>query len=319
VTSRSISLPDTDDYRLNNVRLHRSHLSRTDGLAFDVEGFAPASLDIAGGTIREIRPADAGPEPRQQSTAVAASRSRPSSIATPISTRAISGPANPIRTAAFPGPQRRRRGPCRPLVCRRRRAAHGVLARLRLCPWHQGAAYASDSVSPQEDISWPVFETVRDRWKDRIELQAACLFGIDEAQDENWFNRLAGTVARHKGILGAVTYMVPDIDALLDRMFGKAIDLGLDLDFHADETDDVNAVSLRPHRRCRVAPWFRRQDPGRPLLFAGPTAGRRRQDHARQGCPRGPFGGFAADVQHVSSGPSGRCHHTALAGRHPAA
>jgi cytosine deaminase len=41
-----------------------------------------------------------------------------------------------------------------------------------------------DSVSPQEDISWPVFETVRDRWKDRIELQAACLFGIDEAQDE---------------------------------------------------------------------------------------------------------------------------------------
>jgi cytosine deaminase len=78
-----------------------------------------------------------------------------------------------------------------------------------------------DSVSPQEDISWPVFETVATGGKGRIELQAACLFGIDEAQDENWFNRLAGTVARHKGILGAVTYMVPDIDALLDRMFGK--------------------------------------------------------------------------------------------------
>ena len=31
---------------------------------------------------------------------------------------------------------------------------------------------------------------------------------------------------------------------LLDRMFVKAMDLGLDLDFHADETDDVNAISL---------------------------------------------------------------------------
>jgi cytosine deaminase len=87
---------------------------------------------------------------------------------------------------------------------------------MRLGPRHQGDPHASRFAAPQEDISWPVFETVRDRWKGRIELQAACLFGIDEAQDENWFNRLAGTVARHKGVLGAVTYMVPDIDALLD-------------------------------------------------------------------------------------------------------
>ncbi|MDP2119446.1 MAG: amidohydrolase family protein, partial [Hoeflea sp.] len=35
-----------------------------------------------------------------------------------------------------------------------------------------------------------------------------------------------------------------DLDQLLDRMFAKATALGLDLDFHADETDDVNAVSL---------------------------------------------------------------------------
>ncbi len=97
---------------------------------------------------------------------------------------------------------------------------------------------------PQEDISWPVFKTVRDRWKGRIELQAACLFGIDPARDEAWFNHLSGIVARHNGVLGAVTYMVPDLDALLDRMFSKAIELGLDLDFHADETDDTNAVSL---------------------------------------------------------------------------
>ncbi len=46
-------------------------------------------------------------------------------------------------------------------------------------------------------------------------------------------------------MLGAVTYMVPDLDELLDRIFRAAIEHGLDLDFHADETDDVAAVSLR--------------------------------------------------------------------------
>ncbi len=101
-----------------------------------------------------------------------------------------------------------------------------------------------DSLPPQEDISWPVFETVRTRWKGRIDLQGACLFGIDAARDEAWFDRLAGIVARSGGVLGAVTYMVPDLDDLLDRMFAKAIALGLDLDFHADETDALEARSL---------------------------------------------------------------------------
>ena len=47
------------------------------------------------------------------------------------------------------------------------------------------------------------------------------------------------------GVLGTVTYMLPDLDELLDRMFRTASQLGLDLDFHADETADTSAVSLR--------------------------------------------------------------------------
>jgi cytosine deaminase len=39
--------------------------------------------------------------------------------------------------------------------------------------------------------------------------------------------------------------MVPDLDELLDRVFATAIEHGLDLDFHADETDHIAAVSLR--------------------------------------------------------------------------
>ncbi len=42
-----------------------------------------------------------------------------------------------------------------------------------------------------------------------------------------------------------VTYMVPDLEELLDFVFSLAIEHGLDLDFHADETDDISAVSLK--------------------------------------------------------------------------
>ena len=102
-----------------------------------------------------------------------------------------------------------------------------------------------DSVAPQEDISWPVFAEMRDKWRGRIELQASCLMGVEDVRDERWFASLARRVAEAKGVLGTVTYMVPDLDELLDRMFRTASELGLDLDFHADETADTSAVSLR--------------------------------------------------------------------------
>ena len=102
-----------------------------------------------------------------------------------------------------------------------------------------------DSVPPQEEISWPVFEEMRERWRGRVELQASCLTGIEAARDKAWFSALAKRVAASGGVLGAVTYMVPDLDELLDFVFSLAIEHGLDLDFHADETDDVSSASLR--------------------------------------------------------------------------
>ena len=102
-----------------------------------------------------------------------------------------------------------------------------------------------DSVAPQEEISWPVFETMRETWRGRIELQGACLIGIEGVRDRKWFDRLAKRVAAAKGVLGVVTYMVPDLEELLDHVFGQAIKHGIDLDFHADETDDIAAISLK--------------------------------------------------------------------------
>ena len=102
-----------------------------------------------------------------------------------------------------------------------------------------------DSLPPQETISWPVFEKVRERWKGRIDLQGACLFGIDTGRDEAWFQTLVQRVRQAGGVLGAVTFMVPDIEQLLDMIFRAAIENDLPLDFHADETDALEAVSLR--------------------------------------------------------------------------
>lgn len=100
-----------------------------------------------------------------------------------------------------------------------------------------------DSIGKQTAISWPVFAEARARWASRIDLQAVSLFPIDMAADEEAVT-IADTVAVHGGVLGAVTYGVPGLEDLLDRVFALAEDRGLDLDFHVDETGDPGARSL---------------------------------------------------------------------------
>lgn len=119
-----------------------------------------------------------------------------------------------------------------------------------------------DSLSPQDEISWPVFERLRERWRGRIELQAACLLGIEAARDRSTFAALAGRVARAGGVLGAFIYMVPDLEELLDFVFSLAIEHGLDIDFHADETADEASMGLR--KIAEAAMWSNFQ--GRVLV-----------------------------------------------------
>jgi cytosine deaminase len=101
-----------------------------------------------------------------------------------------------------------------------------------------------DSAAPQHRISWPQFADMRDRWAGRIDLQAVSLFAIDAFLDDAYADEIASTVADHGGILGAATFMVPEIDRALDRMMEQAGRRGLDLDFHVDETHDPDARSL---------------------------------------------------------------------------
>jgi cytosine deaminase len=85
---------------------------------------------------------------------------------------------------------------------------------------------------------------MREEWKGRIALQGVSLVTIEEVRNADWFARLADRVALAGGVLGAVAFMAPDLDSLLDAIFRAAAERGLDLDFHADETGDPNACAL---------------------------------------------------------------------------
>ena len=99
-------------------------------------------------------------------------------------------------------------------------------------------------MAPQETISWPVFEAMRERWKGRIDLQGSSLMGIECARDEAWFKSLADRVGAAGGTIGAVTYMVPDLDALVDRVFAAAIE-------HGNRTSISMPTRPTPSRRFR--------------------------------------------------------------------
>ena len=102
-----------------------------------------------------------------------------------------------------------------------------------------------DSLPAQDGISWPVFSRLRDEWAGRIELQAASLTGCDSFEDLADYAPTADLVAEHGGVLGMVTYPVPDVAARIRTLIDMAGARGLSLDFHVDETLDPGAETLR--------------------------------------------------------------------------
>lgn len=133
--------------------------------------------------------------------------------------------------------------------CSKHWSAQDVAARMQFslrCAYAHGTVAIRthlDSAAPQHEISWPVFAELRDAWADKIELQAVNLVAID-VMTESFAEQLANLVAEHHGILGAVTYMTPNLKQELERTFQLAMERGLDLDFHVDESLDPAAHSL---------------------------------------------------------------------------
>ncbi|MBD3678841.1 MAG: cytosine deaminase [Rhodobacteraceae bacterium] len=102
-----------------------------------------------------------------------------------------------------------------------------------------------DSIPPQDEISFPVFRELRDEWAGRIELQASSLLGCDMMDLDGRYRRTVEIVAESGGILGMVSYPVPDLKALLMRFLEIAGEAGLPIDFHVDETVDPSSATLR--------------------------------------------------------------------------
>ncbi|WP_027168957.1 cytosine deaminase [Mesorhizobium sp. WSM3224] len=238
-------IPTSGSYRLTNIRLHRS---LTPGLAatFNSDGFALVDMSVADGKISSI---SAHGKPNVAGDAIDLAGRIVLPCFVDCHTHIDKGhiwPRKPNPDGTFMGALNAT-GADRTARWSAEDVARRMDFSLRSAYAHGTRAVRThlDSVPPQEEISWPVFEAVRERWRGRIDLQAACLLGIEGVRDKAWFERLAKRVAGAKGVLGVVTYMVPDLEELLDQVFAQAIKRGLDLDFHADETDDVAAISLK--------------------------------------------------------------------------
>ena len=113
-----------------------------------------------------------------------------------------------------------------------------------------------DSLPPQHRISFEVFAELRDAWKDRIALQAVALFPLDMITDEAFFRDLTDVVASHGGLLGGVTYLMPNLEAHLDTLFRTASERGLDIDLHVDETQDHEVLTLKTIAEAKIRNGF---------------------------------------------------------------
>ncbi|CDZ40419.1 Cytosine deaminase [Neorhizobium galegae bv. officinalis] len=113
-----------------------------------------------------------------------------------------------------------------------------------------------DSIPPQPDISFPLFDELRSEWKDRIALQAVALLPLECALDEGVFGGIVATTKRYGGLLGGATRILPDFERILDTLFKAAADNGLDIDLHVDETEDKQVLTLEQIAEAKIRNRF---------------------------------------------------------------
>lgn len=101
-----------------------------------------------------------------------------------------------------------------------------------------------DCYENQADISLKVWQELQKAWQNKITLQAVSLVSLDYFLTENGV-KLADKIAEIGGILGGVAYTNPELEIQLERVFQLAKERNLDLDFHADENDEIDSICLQ--------------------------------------------------------------------------
>ena len=125
-----------------------------------------------------------------------------------------------------------------------------------------------DGVPPQDEISWPVFAEMRERWAGRIELQAVSLVAPDNLLDRPTLRRIAERTRDFGGILGGALREHPESRQAMRNVVETAGELGLDLDIHADETGDPSSSALLHLAEAVLETGYRGRGSRRPLLRA---------------------------------------------------
>jgi cytosine deaminase len=101
-----------------------------------------------------------------------------------------------------------------------------------------------ESTPPQHDISWDVFERMRDKWAGRVELQATSLVGPLVVIDRPTLETVAARVASAGGKLGGAVRSFPQSREAMLNLVEIAGKHDLDIDVHADETLDPTSDVL---------------------------------------------------------------------------
>ena len=112
-----------------------------------------------------------------------------------------------------------------------------------------------DSMNGQYKRSWPVFAELREKWANKVELQMTSLITC-ESYGMSEYTDIAATVANFDGVLGMVSFPMPDLKKVLLGHFETAGNLGLALDFHTDETMDASSDTLRVIAECVMETGF---------------------------------------------------------------
>ncbi|MGM4891512.1 cytosine deaminase [Tardiphaga sp. 839_C3_N1_4] len=119
-------------------------------------------------------------------------------------------------------------------------------------------------VPGQAEISFGVFRRLRDKWSDRIKLQAAALVSTD-LYDAPENAALIDLIAEAEGRLGGITFRLSEqedpaiLDQRLDRLFALATSRGLDVDLHVDENGSPASATLAQIAEAVLRSNFRGQ------------------------------------------------------------
>ena len=269
----------------------------------DADGLAAADIAIADGKHRAIAAA------RPAAAAGARSTSRAA-----WSGRAFVDMPHPYRQGPYLAAQaqsrrhlhrRARSGAptARPLVGRGRRAAHGFRPALRLCPRHRavphphrfGAAAAQDLLAG--------VRRMRERWPGRSSSRRVRCSPSTRSSTRlgsaSWSRGCRG----HGGVLGAVTYMVPDLDDAARPDVPR---------WRPSMASTSISMSTRPTTRCALAAPHRRggaahRFPGKIIVGHCCSLALQPDDEAEAPWTRVREAGhrrrLAADVQSLSPGP----------------